>query len=99
MLNPLAVKKTIGMYRMRGSSPPLLCDPGSGGWGPVGQTTKQCEEKQIIMTQDTTLYDPFVHTIGEAGLTTTAVGGCCQHFFRSLGGLANIYENWFLTVF
>ena len=28
MLNPLAIKKIIGMYRRRGSNPPLLCDPG-----------------------------------------------------------------------
>ena len=28
MLNPFAIKRTIGMYRRRVSSPPLLCDPG-----------------------------------------------------------------------
>ena len=28
VLNPLAIKKKIGMYRRRGSSPPLLRDPG-----------------------------------------------------------------------
>ena len=28
VLNPLAIKKLIGTPRRRGSSPPLLCDPG-----------------------------------------------------------------------
>ena len=28
VLNPLAIKRTIGMCRRRGSSPALLCDPG-----------------------------------------------------------------------
>ena len=28
VLNPLAIKNITGMYRRRGSNPPLLCDPG-----------------------------------------------------------------------
>ena len=32
VLNPFAIKNIIGMYRRRGSNPPLLYDPGWVVW-------------------------------------------------------------------